>query len=86
LSVIKGDTNVKLSSKAFIIHDDSGKIVGVGRVPEHLRDKVGVRIERLGHSVLEVELDAEQAAMSVSELHQSHEVHMPSKKLVRKGD
>ena len=74
----------ELSSKAFIIHDASGQIVSVGRVPANIRGKVEVKTETKGHSVLEVELDAEQAAMSVADLHKNHTVHVTSKKLIKK--
>ena len=75
---------MELSSKAFIIHDASGKIVSVGRVPANLRGKVEVKPSVKGHSVLEVELDHHQAAMSVAELHKNHKVDIASKKLVKK--
>jgi hypothetical protein len=75
---------MELSSKAFIIHDASGQIVSVGRVPASARGRVEVKSDVEAHSVLEVELDAEQAAMSVADLHKSHKVHIASKKLVKK--
>lgn len=74
----------ELSSKAFIIHDASGQIFSVGRVPVNARGRVEIRTEAKGHSVLEVELDAEQAAMSVADLHKNHKVHVASKKLLKK--
>ncbi len=76
--------NMKYSSKAFIIHDASGHIVSVGRVPVSIRGKVEVKPSVEGHSVLEVELDHDQAAMSVADIHKSHKVHIASKKLVKK--
>ena len=75
---------IKLSSKAFIIHDTSGQIVSVGRVPENARGKVEVKPTVPEHSVLEVELDHHQAAMSVADLHKSHKIDITSKRLVKK--
>ena len=74
----------ELSSKAFVIHDAAGQIISVGRVPVNVRGRVEIKTETKGHSVIEVELDAEQAAMSVGDLHKSHKVHVTSKKLVKK--
>jgi hypothetical protein len=74
----------ELSSKAFVIHDAAGQIISVGRVPVNVRGRVEIKTETKGHSVIEVELDAEQAAMSVADLHKSHKVHVTSKKLVKK--
>ena len=75
---------LKLSTKAFVIHDASGEIVSVGRVPAGVRGKIEVKTDVEGHSVLEVELEANQAAMSMLDLHKNHKVHVTSKKLVRK--
>lgn len=75
---------MELSSKAYIVHDASGEIVSVGRVPKNLRGRLEVRSGDAGHSVLEVELDAQQAAMSLADLHNRHKVHVPTKKLIRK--
>ena len=75
---------MEFSSKAFIIHDASGEIVSVGRVAANVRGKVEVKPSAEGHSVLEVELGPEQAAMSVADLHKNHKVHMASKRLVKK--
>jgi hypothetical protein len=76
--------NTELSSKAFIVHDASGQIVSVGRVTAKTRGKVEVKPYVEGHSVLEVELDPDQAAMSVVDLHKSHKVHIAGKKLVKR--
>jgi hypothetical protein len=75
---------MELSRKAFIIYDASGQVVSVGRVPANVRGKVEVKTDMEGHSVLEIELDADQAAMSLVDLHNSHRVHLASRKLVRK--
>lgn len=75
---------MELSAKAFIVHDASGQIVSVGRVPANIRGKVEVKPTVAGHSVLEVELDHHQAAMSVADIHKSHKVDVASKKLVKK--
>jgi hypothetical protein len=75
---------MELTTKAFIIHDASGNILSVGRVPKNIRGKVEVKPQMQGHSVLEVELDAEQAAMTVADLHKSHKVHVAAKKLIKK--
>ena len=74
----------ELSSKAFIIHDPSGQIVSVGRVPVNARGRVEIKTVTKGHSVLEVELDAGQSAMSVTDLHKNHKIDVASKKLVKK--
>jgi hypothetical protein len=76
--------NMELSSKAFVIYDASGQIVSVGRVPVNTRGRVEVKPVMKGHSLLEVELDPAQAAMSVADLHKSHKIHVASKKLVKK--
>ena len=75
---------MELSPKAFITHNASGQIVSVGRVPLNIRGKVEVKTDVAGHSVLEVDLDQHQAAMSVADLHKSHKVDVASKKLVKK--
>lgn len=75
---------MELSSKAFIIHDASGQILSVGRVPNNVRGRVEVKTDMAGCSVLEVELDHHQAAMSVGDLHKSHKVDVASKKLLKK--
>jgi len=75
---------MELSSKAFIIHEASGQIASVGRAPANLKGKLEVKIGQEGYSVLEVELDAEQAAMPMIDLHNSHHVHVASGKLVKK--
>lgn len=72
------------SSKAFVIHDGSGEIISVGRVPKGVKGRVEIKTDVKGHSVLEVELNAEQAAMSLTDLHKNHKVHVASKKLERK--
>jgi hypothetical protein len=76
--------NMKLSSKAFIIHDASGQIVSVGRVPANVKGKLEVKIDREGYSVLEVELDRAQAAMRMEDLLGSHQVDIASRRLVKK--
>ena len=75
---------MEFSSKAFIIHDAAGTILSVGRVPAKVRGRVEVKPVMDGHSVLEVELDSEQSAMSVADLHKNHKIHVASKKLVKK--
>lgn len=75
---------MEYSSKAFIIHDASGEIISVGRVPKGVKGRIEVKTDIGGHSVLEVELDAGQAAMSLPDLHKNHKVHVASKKLVKK--
>ena len=75
---------MEFSSKAFVIYDATGQIASVGRAVANLRGTVGVKSATPGHSVLEVELDAAQAAMSVADLHKSHRVDVASKKLVKK--
>jgi hypothetical protein len=76
--------NMEYSSKAFVIHDASGEIVSVGRVPKGVKGRIEIKSDVAGHSVLEVELDADQAAMSLMDLHKNHKVHVASKKLVKK--
>jgi hypothetical protein len=80
----EGRKNMELSSKAFIIHDASGRIVSVGRVPAKARGRVEVKPVVKGQSVLELELEPHQAGMSVVDLHKSHKVDIASKKLVKK--
>jgi|HubBroStandDraft_6_1064221.scaffolds.fasta_scaffold1675843_1 hypothetical protein len=74
---------IQFSSKAYITHDASGSIISVGRVPLNSRVRVEVRPRNKAHSVLEVELNAEQASMSVLDLHKTHKVHVTQKKLVK---
>lgn len=75
---------MELSSKAFVIHDASGEIISVGRVPKGVKGRIEVKTDTAGHSVLEVELSADQAAMSLPDLHKNHKVQVASKKLVKK--
>jgi hypothetical protein len=75
---------MELSSKAFIIHDASGQIVSVGRVPANVKGRLEVKIDKQGYSVLEVELDADQAALPMMDLQNGHRVHIASGKLVKK--
>jgi hypothetical protein len=76
--------SMEFSAKAFIIHDHSGKIESVGRVPANLKGKLEVKIDRPGYSVLEVELDADQAALPLMDIQNGHSVHVASGKLVKK--
>jgi hypothetical protein len=75
---------VEHSSKAFVIYDGSGQIVSVGRAAAILRGRIEVKPSNPGHLVLEVDLSADQAAVSAADLHKSHKVHVASKKLVKK--
>jgi hypothetical protein len=75
---------VAYSPKAYIIHDPQGNIISVGRVPLNTRGRVEVRPRNKAHSVLEIELNAEQDSMTVLDLHKSHRVHVEQKKLVKK--
>ena len=75
---------VDYSSKAYIIHDPQGDIISVGRVPLNTRGRVEVRPRNKAHSVLEIELNAEQDSMTVLDLHKTHRVHVEQKKLVKK--
>jgi len=74
----------EVSAKAIIVHDASGQIISVGRAPPNSRVRVEVKSETDGHSVLEVQLDSEQASLSLADLHKSHKVHVASKTLVKK--
>ncbi len=84
MSNTRTDGKVRFSSKAYITHDAQGNIVSVGRVPVNLRGRVEVRPKNKAHSVLEVELNAEQDSMSVLILHKTHKVHVEGMKLVKK--
>lgn len=75
---------IKYSPKAIVIHDASGQILSVGRVPANIPGRIEVRTEMPGCFVLEVDLDKTQAAMTPLDLHNSHKVHVASRKLVRK--
>jgi hypothetical protein len=70
--------------KAFVIHNSGGRIIHLGRVPVGTRGKVDIRPGNPEHTVIQVQLDAEQAAMTVAELHRTHKVHVSTKKLVRR--
>jgi len=74
---------VDLSPKAYVTHDASGNIISVGRVPLKSGVRVEVKPRNKTHSVLEVELNAEQTSMSVLDLHKGHKVHVGEKKLVK---
>jgi hypothetical protein len=76
--------SLELSSKAFIIHVASGQITSVGRVPADVKGGLEVKIDRPGYSILEVELDANQAALSMADLQNGHHVHVAAGKLVKK--
>jgi hypothetical protein len=75
---------VRYSSKAYIIHDAQGNVISVGRVPADVRGRVEIRPRNKGHSVLEIDLNAEQDSMSVMDLHKTHKVQVKEKKLVKK--
>ncbi|HKW89074.1 MAG TPA: hypothetical protein VJN21_09975 [Candidatus Acidoferrales bacterium] len=75
---------IKYSPKAIVIHDASGEILSVGRIPANIPGRIEVKTDMPGCSVLEVELDKAQAAMSPRDLHNTHKLHIPSRKLVRK--
>jgi len=75
---------MELMSKAFVVHNDSGEIVSVGRVPTHVRGRIEVKTDMPGYCVTEVELNADQAAMSLKDLHHHHRIHIASHELVRK--
>jgi hypothetical protein len=75
---------IRYSPKAYVIHDEKGEVISVGRVPLNIRGKVEIRPRNKAHAVLEVELSAEQDSLSVLELHQTHKLHVDAKKLVKK--
>ena len=58
------DGKVSYSPKAYIIHDTQGNIISVGRVPLNTRGRVEIRPRNQAHSVLEIELNAKQDAMT----------------------
>lgn len=78
------DGKVSYSPKAYIIHDTQGNIISVGRVPLNTRGRVEIRPRNQAHSVLEIDLNAEQDSMTVLDLHKTHRVHVEQKKLVKK--
>ncbi len=84
MSKTQKDGKIHYSSKAYITHDAQGNIVSVGRVPLDLRGRIEIRPRNKAHSVLEIELNAEQGSMSVLDLHKTHKVHVEQKKLVKK--
>lgn len=75
---------VKYSPKAIVIHDASGQILSVGRVPANVPGRIEVKTEMPGCLVLEVDLNKAQAAMSPVDIHNTHKVHVASRKLVKK--
>lgn len=75
---------IKYSKKAIIIHDASGQILSVGRIPANIPGRIEVKTEMPGCLVLEVDLDKAQAAMSPLDIHNTHKVHVASRKLVKK--
>ncbi|MGO9933709.1 MAG: hypothetical protein ACLPV8_18120 [Steroidobacteraceae bacterium] len=84
MSNTQTDGKIQFSSTAHITHDALGNVISVGRVPVDSRVRVEVKPRNKAHSVLEVELNAEQDSMSVLELHKTHRVHLEQKKLVKK--
>ena len=84
MSNTQTDAKIRFSSKAYITHDAQGNVIAVGRVPVNSRGRVEIRPRNKAHSVLEVELNAEQDSMSVLDLHKTHRVHVQDKKLVKK--
>jgi hypothetical protein len=84
MSKTQTDGKVQFSSKAYIIHDTQGNIISVGRVPLHSSVRVQVRPKNKAHSVLEIELNAEQDSLPVLDLHKTHRLHVEQKKLVKK--
>jgi hypothetical protein len=83
MSNTQADGKVHFSSKAYITHDAQGNIISVGRVPVNLRGRVEVRPKNKAHSVMEVELNAQQDSMSALDLHKTHKVHIDGKRLVK---
>jgi hypothetical protein len=75
---------IKYSPKAIVIHDASGQILSVGRVPAKVPGRIEVKTDMPGCFVLEVDLDKAQAAMSPVDIHNAHKVHVASRKLVKK--
>ncbi len=73
----------ELSAKAFVIHDETGRIVSVGRTPAHSRVRIQVKPAVRGHAVLEADLSPEQAALTVAELHKRYRVDVNTGKLIR---
>lgn len=84
MSNTQTDAKIRFSSKAYVTHDVQGNVISVGRVPVNIRGRVEIRPKNKAHSVLEVELNAEQDSMSVLDLHKTHRVHVQEKKLVKK--
>ena len=80
----KSASKIKYSSKAIVIHDASGRILSVGRSPANIKGRIEVKTDMPGCYVIEVDLDKAQAAMSPQDIHNTHQVHVASRKLVRK--
>ncbi len=80
----KSAPKIKYFPKAIVIHDASGQILSVGRVPANVPGRIEVKTDVPGCFVLEVELDKAQAAMSPLDIHNTHKVHVPSRKLIKK--
>ena len=80
----KSAPKIKYSPKAIVIHDASGQILSVGRAPANIPGRIEVKTDMPGCFVIEVELDKAQAAMSPHDIHNTHKVHVASRKLVKK--
>jgi hypothetical protein len=80
----KQPAKVKYSAKAIVIHNASGEILSVGRIPANVPGRIEVKTDMPGCFVLEVDLDKAQAAMSPADIHNNHKIHVAARKLVKK--
>ena len=75
--------------KIQIIHDAEGRILGLGRVeptPRSRKVKAAASLKAgSGQSVLELDLSADFAKRSFSEIHERYAVDPKAKKLVARG-
>jgi len=75
--------------KVTVVHDDHGEIVSIAKIGDLAQ--AGSKFTRAGllpgegQSVVEIELDEEQAARPVREIHASYRVDPASSTLVQKN-
>jgi hypothetical protein len=73
-----------MASLLLILHDTSGKIIGVGEVPTRKLKGLYARfVPGTGQAVLEVEKKGELSGKKLPELHRDFRVDVNAKKLVK---
>jgi hypothetical protein len=70
-----------MTTRVHIWHDQSGKIIAVGKPAKHMVDRVQPMPVNPSHSVISADVEDD----SIKKVHRTHVVDVASSKLKRKG-